>query len=77
MENDIRLRYGSARPGVLEDTPIMVLHICEEQTAVATEDGSEPHSVLVRFIGSRRTAVDFFKHTPCLPGKYRSCHDGG
>ncbi|CAM3673838.1 hypothetical protein POHY109586_19390 [Polaromonas hydrogenivorans] len=55
----------------------MVLHICEEQTAVATEDGSEPHSVLVRFIGSRRTAVDFFKHTPCLPGKYRSCHDGG
>ena len=38
MENDIRLRYGSARPGVLEVTPITVLHIGEEQTAVMEMD---------------------------------------
>jgi len=35
MENEIHLRYGATRLGVPDGTPITVLHIGEEQTAVA------------------------------------------
>ena len=69
MENDIRLRYGRARAGVAEGTAITLLHIGEEQTAVATGTGTEPDAVLVFAIGSKRTAADFFKHTPPTPGE--------
>ncbi|UUZ62650.1 hypothetical protein LP417_22280 [Polaromonas sp. P1-6] len=64
MENEIRLRYGAARAGVPDGTPITVLHIGEEQTAVATGSTSEPDAVLVLYIGAKRTAADFFKHAP-------------
>lgn len=69
MENDIRLRYGRARTGVHDGTAITVLHIGKEQTAVATGTMTEPDVVLVLAIGSRRTAADFFKHTPPTPGE--------
>lgn len=41
-----------------------MLHIGEEQTAVATGSTTEPDAVFVLSIGSKRTAADFFKHTP-------------
>ncbi|HQS41753.1 MULTISPECIES: hypothetical protein [Comamonadaceae] len=69
MENDIRLRYGRARTGIHEGTAITVLHIGEEQTAVATGNSSEPNVVLLLAIGSKKTAADFFKHTPPTPGE--------
>lgn len=69
MENDIRLRYARARPGIPDGTVITVLHIGEEQTAVATGSTSEPDTVLVLAIGSRKTAADFFKHLPPTPGE--------
>lgn len=69
MENDIRLRYGRARTGVPDGTALTVLHIGEEQTAIATGTTIEPDVVLVLAIGSRRTAADFFKHTPPMPGE--------
>lgn len=64
MENEIRRRYGVIRLGSSEDTPITVLHIGEDQTGVATGVGAKPDAVLVLSMGSRRTAADFFKHTP-------------
>lgn len=69
MENEIRLRYGSARAGVPASTPITVLHIGEEQTAVATGTRNQPDALLVLSIGSKKTAADFFRHTPPLPGE--------
>ncbi len=69
MENDIRLRYGRARPGVPDGTAITVLHIGEEQTAVAAGSSAEPDVVMVLAIGSQKTAADFFRHTPPTPGE--------
>lgn len=69
MENEIRLRYDRARPGFPGGTAITVLHIGEAQTAVATGTSAEPDVVLVLSIGSKRTAADFFKHTPPTPGE--------
>ena len=43
--------------------------IGEEQTAVVAGTTPEPNAVLVLAIGSRRTATDFFKHTPPTPGE--------
>jgi hypothetical protein len=68
MEREIRLRYGAIQRGLPEGAPITVLHIREEQTAVACGTGAEP-SVLLLSIGSTRTAADFFKHTPPTPGE--------
>jgi exopolyphosphatase/pppGpp-phosphohydrolase len=69
MENEIRLQYGATRLGVTEGAPITVLHIGEEQTAVATGTATEPDAVFLLPIGSKRTAADFFKHTPPTPGE--------
>lgn len=69
MENEIRLQFGKARVGVPDGTAITVLHIGEEQTAVATGTTTVPDVVLVLAIGSKRTAADFFKHTPPMPGE--------
>ncbi|MDO9166932.1 MAG: hypothetical protein Q7U13_12565 [Rhodoferax sp.] len=69
MENEIRQRYGALRLGSPTGTAITVLHIGEEETAVATGVGAEPDAVIVLAIGSRKTAADFFRHTPPTPGE--------
>jgi exopolyphosphatase/pppGpp-phosphohydrolase len=69
MENDIQVQYKTTRLGVSKGIPITVLHIGEEQTTVAFGTDAEPEAVLVLSIGSNRTAVDFFKHTPPTPGE--------
>jgi exopolyphosphatase/pppGpp-phosphohydrolase len=69
METEIRLRYGAIQRGLPEGTPITVLHIGEEQTAVASGAGAEPDAVLLLSIGSERTAAEFFQHTPPTPGE--------
>ncbi len=72
MKNEIRQRYGVLRPGSAEGKRITVLHIGEEQTALATGAGAEPQALLVLAIGSRKTAADFFKHAPPTPGEIES-----
>lgn len=69
MKNDIRRRYDRASSGVPDGAAITVLHIGEEQTAVAAGSASEPDMVLVLAIGSKKTAADFFKHIPPTPGE--------
>lgn len=69
MENEIRRRYGAIRLGSSEGAAITVLHIGQEQTAVATGVGLEPDAVIVLAIGSTKTADDFFQHTPPTPGE--------
>jgi exopolyphosphatase/pppGpp-phosphohydrolase len=69
MENEIRVQYKATRLGVSTGMPISVLHIGEEQTTFAFGTDAEPETVLVLSMGSNRTAVDFFKHTPPTPGE--------
>jgi exopolyphosphatase/pppGpp-phosphohydrolase len=69
MENDIQVQYKATRLGVSKGMPVSVLHIGKEQTTVAYGTDAEPEAVLVLSIGSNRTAVDFFKHTPPTPGE--------
>jgi exopolyphosphatase/pppGpp-phosphohydrolase len=52
--------------------PICVLHIGEEHTTVTTGNGAEPQAVLVLAIGSRKTAADFFQHSPPTPAEIES-----
>lgn len=49
--------------------PITVLHIGEQETAVATGAGAEPDKVLLLAIGTQSTAAEFFLHTPPTPGE--------
>ena len=69
MENDIQVQYTAIRLGVSTGLPITVLHIGEDQTAIAFGTDVEPEAVLVLSIGSNMTAIDFFKHTPPTPGE--------
>ncbi|MDO9196376.1 hypothetical protein [Rhodoferax sp.] len=69
MENEIRQQYGALRLGSPAGTAITVLHIGEEESAVATGVGAEPDALIVLAIGSRRTAADFFRHTPPTPAE--------
>lgn len=69
MENDIQVQYKATRLGASSGMPITVLHIGKEQTVIAFGTDPEPEAVLVLSIGSNKTAVDFFKHTPPTPGE--------
>lgn len=69
IEKEIRLRYEAARRGAPQGAAITVLHIGEALTAVATGSAAQPDTVLVFSIGSRKTAADFFKHSPPTPGE--------
>jgi exopolyphosphatase/pppGpp-phosphohydrolase len=59
----IRLMYSNIRSGVADGAAITVLHIGEEQTAVASGSGVDP-AVIALALGSRRIATDHFKHEP-------------
>lgn len=69
MDNDIQVQYKVTRLGISTVMPIAVLHIGEDQTTIAFGTDAEPEDMLVLSIGSNRTAVDFFKHTPPTPGE--------
>jgi exopolyphosphatase/pppGpp-phosphohydrolase len=69
METVIHHPYRTIRQGLPEGTPVTVLHIGEMETAVAIGTGAEPEKVLMLAIGSRKTAAEFFLHTPPTPGE--------
>ena len=61
------MQYEAIRLGIPEGTPITVLHIGEQQTAVAAGTGVEPGAVFKLPIGSRTTAAEYFQHNPPIP----------
>ena len=67
MDHEIRRQYGVLRQAYPPGEPITVLHIGTDQTALATGTGEKADAVMLLAIGSRRTATDFFKHTPPVP----------
>lgn len=69
MHEDIYYQYRTIRHSLPADVPITMLHIGEQETAVATGTGSEPEQVLMLAIGSKKTAKEYFFHTPPLPGE--------
>jgi exopolyphosphatase/pppGpp-phosphohydrolase len=69
MEPEIHRQYQAIRRGIPESTPITVLHIGEQATAVATGTAVEPEKVLMLALGSNKTATEFYLHTPPTPGE--------
>ena len=67
MHDAILLSYSSVRRHVPPATPVVLLHIGEDRTGVASGTGTAPEQVLMLEIGTIRTAVDFFKHNPPTP----------
>jgi exopolyphosphatase/pppGpp-phosphohydrolase len=67
LEPDIRRVYLVASRSVPPGAPVTLLHIGELETAVVTGTGAEPARVLILAIGSRKTAEEFFRHTPPTP----------
>lgn len=69
MEDDSRQRYRAIRLRLTAGTPVTMLHVGEQRTLVVTGTNSEPDQVLALAIGAHRTAAEFFRHTPPLPGE--------
>lgn len=67
MHEAIRLDYATIRRSEQAATPMVLLHIGQDQTWVAAGTGIEPDQVLMLEIGSSRTSIDFFKHNPPSP----------
>ena len=72
MEADILEQYGAIRLGIPDGTPISVLHIGEQQTAVAAGTGAEPSAIFKLPVGSRKTAAEYFHHVPPTPGEFEN-----
>jgi exopolyphosphatase/pppGpp-phosphohydrolase len=68
-EAGIRRHYASIRTGAPNGTPVTVLHISAEETAVAMGNADEPRAVLSLAIGSQKTAADYFRHHPPTPAE--------
>jgi exopolyphosphatase/pppGpp-phosphohydrolase len=69
MNTEIYRRYRATRQNLQSATPVTLLHIGEQETAVATGAGVEAEQILILPIGSGRTAAEFFIHTPPTPGE--------
>ena len=65
----IQHHYRTARQGLADGMPITLLHIGEEQTAVAVGSGPEVDTVLLLAVGTRATAAQFYRHNPPTPGE--------
>nr|WP_315187398.1 hypothetical protein [uncultured Albidiferax sp.] len=65
MEFEIQQRYRDLANG----TPITVLHIGPESTAVAVGSGPQAQAALQLALGARKTAADWFHHNPPTPGE--------
>ncbi|KXS32552.1 MAG: Uncharacterized protein AWT59_1321 [Candidatus Gallionella acididurans] len=72
MEARILEQYGAIRLGIPDGTPISVLHIGEQQTAVAAGMGVEPSAVFKLPVGSGKTAAEYFHHNPPTPGEFEN-----
>ncbi|WP_295953841.1 hypothetical protein [Rhodoferax sp.] len=65
MEIDIKQRCC----GLAKGTPIAVLHIGADRTAIAVGSGPQADAALELAIGTHKTAVDWFHHNPPTPGE--------
>lgn len=67
MNTEIYKLYRVIRLALKQDEPITLLQIGKERVAVATGIGIEPLEVVILEIGSKKTAIEFFKHNPPTP----------
>jgi exopolyphosphatase/pppGpp-phosphohydrolase len=66
---DIHRLYLAAKMSMSPGTPVTVLLIGDMETTVVTGAGTEPDKVLMLAIGAKKTAKEFFLHTPPSPGE--------
>lgn len=67
MHDAIHQRYAAIRRSEPRAMPLVVLHIGQDQTSVATGTGVDPEQILMLEMGSNRTSSEFFKHNPPSP----------
>ena len=67
MRDTMLQRYASVRKHTAPAMPIVLLHIGEDQTGVASGMGVEPDLLLVLDMGASRTSTQFFKRYPPSP----------
>jgi len=67
MRDTTHQSYASIRRNESPANPIVLLHIGEDRTGVASGTGVEPDQVLMLEIGASRTAIGSFKHNPPSP----------
>ena len=65
MDIEMQARYRSLAQG----TPLTVLHIGPDQTALAVGSGPQADAALALALGARKTAADWFHHNPPTPGE--------
>nr|WP_315430303.1 hypothetical protein [uncultured Albidiferax sp.] len=73
----IQQLYRRVREGLSDGTPITLLHIGEEQTAVAVGSGPEVDTVLLLALGTRSTAAQFYRQQPPTPGELENAIQWG
>lgn len=67
MKDAIHMTFARIREKASPNTPIVLLHIGQAQTCVASGSGKEPDQIIVLEMGASRTSSAFFKHNPPLP----------
>jgi hypothetical protein len=60
MQNAIRISYSAVCRNEPPATPMVLLHIGDDQTTVVSGMGPAPEQVLLLEIGARRTCQRFF-----------------
>ena len=69
MKEEIALSYATLRAACPEGRLITLLHIGAQQTMIAHGTGPVPEAAYALAIGSDKTAVDHFRHTPPTPAE--------
>lgn len=69
MTAEVRRCYQAIRRGMPEHLAVTLLHIGELESAVAVGTTAAPQEIVPLAIGSRKTAQEFFLHTPPTPGE--------
>lgn len=67
MRDAIHRAYTSIRRNEPPAALVVLLHIGEDRTGVASGTGIEPSQVLMLEIGASRTSTDWFNHNPPSP----------
>jgi exopolyphosphatase/pppGpp-phosphohydrolase len=67
-EQSIKQLYASIRLNLVDNTPISILHISSDCTAIASGH-DELVDIKILGIGSEQVATNFFKHNPPTPGE--------
>ncbi|MGE5384850.1 MAG: hypothetical protein ACM3SV_03080 [Betaproteobacteria bacterium] len=67
VESTVRRQYAAVHAASPNAGPVVVLHIGNEEAAIAAGSGHEPELVFLLDLGAQSTARTWFIHTPPTP----------